>query len=181
MITSQRRKNPSALGATVPLPQGDLKLLESDVAKRLLTSTIPARLAYTSQDGTPRVMPTWFHWTGEDLVMGALVSGPHVRHAAARLGALRAHPDVAITIDTEGFPANMLLIRGRASVTEVDGVVPEYAQAAHRYLGGEGATAYLAQLSQPGRKMARVAVRPTWVGVLDFKNRLPSPLGGVVG
>jgi hypothetical protein len=26
---------------------------------------------------------------------------------------------------------------------------------------------------------ARIAVRPTWVGLLDFVGRLPSPLGGV--
>jgi hypothetical protein len=28
--------------------------------------------------------------------------------------------------------------------------------------------------------MARIAVRPTWVGLLDFAERLPAPLGGVV-
>ncbi len=109
------------------LPQGDLKLLKSDVAKHLLTSTVPARLAYISKDGTPRVVPSWFHWTGDEVVMGTFVSARHVRHPAARLGALRANPNVAITIDTEGFPPNVLLVRGQASVTEVDGVVPEYA------------------------------------------------------
>jgi hypothetical protein len=46
-------------------PQGDLRLLDSDVARRLLSSTIPARLAYIATDGTPRVVATWFHWTGE--------------------------------------------------------------------------------------------------------------------
>jgi hypothetical protein len=51
------------------LPQGDLRLLESDLAKRLLASTVPARFAYMAADGTPRVLPTWFHWTGEELVM----------------------------------------------------------------------------------------------------------------
>jgi hypothetical protein len=166
---------------TMALPQGELKLLQSDVAKRLLISTVPARLAYTSKDGTPRVVPTWFHWTGDELVMGTFVSAPHVRHAAARLGALRANPDVAITIDTESFPPDVLLVRGQASVTEVDGVVPEYALAARRYLGEEGATAYLVQVDRPGTKMARIAVRPTWVGVLDFQTRLPSCLGGVTG
>jgi hypothetical protein len=29
--------------------------------------------------------------------------------------------------------------------------------------------------------MARIAVRPAWVGVLDFETRLPSALGGVAG
>src|SRR6266536_3471314 len=78
-------------GGTMALPQGDLRLLESDVAKRLLTSSIPARFAYTARDGTPRVVPTWFHWTGDELVMPTFLSAPHVRHAAARLGALRAN------------------------------------------------------------------------------------------
>ncbi len=161
------------------LPQGDLRLLESDVAKRLLASTVPARLAYTATDGTPRVLPTWFHWTGDELVMPTFVAAPHVRRPAGRLGALRSRPDVAVTIDTEGFPPNVLLVRGKASVTEVDGVAPEYALAARRYLGEEAATGYLAQVDQPGTKMARIAVRPTWVGVLDFQGRLPAALGGV--
>jgi hypothetical protein len=163
------------------LPQGDLRLLESDLAARLLTSAIPARFAFTWTDGTPRVVPTWFHWTGDELVMPAFLSAPHVRHAAARLRALRTNPDVAITIDTEGFPPEVLLVRGRASVTETDGVVPEYALAARRYLGEEGAAAYLAHIGQPGTRMARIAVRPTWAGLLDFQTRLPSGLGGVTG
>jgi hypothetical protein len=59
------------------LPQGDLGLIETDTAKRLLASTVPARLAYTSTDGMPRVMPTWFHWTGDELVMATFISAPH--------------------------------------------------------------------------------------------------------
>ena len=41
------------------IPQGDLRLLTTDIAKRLLDSTIPARLGYIALDGTPRVVPTW--------------------------------------------------------------------------------------------------------------------------
>ena len=52
------------------LKQGDLALLEHPVAKELLASNIPARLAYVSPDGTPRVLPIWFHWDGRQLVMG---------------------------------------------------------------------------------------------------------------
>ena len=47
------------------LRQGDLRLLEREVARRLLASMIPARFAYVAGDGTPRVVATWFHWTGE--------------------------------------------------------------------------------------------------------------------
>jgi hypothetical protein len=40
---------------TNALPQGDPRLLETEQAVRLLRSTIPARLAFTWTDGTPRV------------------------------------------------------------------------------------------------------------------------------
>lgn len=160
------------------VPQGDLKLLESDVAKRLLTSTIPARYAYTALDGTPRVLGSWFVWTGEELVLPTFISAPHVSHPTYRVRALRANPDVAVTVDTESFPPEVLSIRGRADITEVDGVMPEYAEAAHRYMGTEQATPYLAQIDDPTTRMARIAVRPTWVGLLDFQTRMPSALGG---
>ena len=161
--------------------QGDPRLMDSAVAQRLLASTIPARYAYTSADGTPRVVASWFHWTGEELVMPTFISAPHIRHPAYRVRDLRANPEVAVTIDTESFPPESLTIRGRAEVTEVDGIVPEYALAAHRYLGEEEAGTYLAQIDHPTTRMARIAVRPRWVGVLDFQTRMPSALGGVAG
>jgi hypothetical protein len=167
---------------TSPAPaQGDPRLIESEIARRLLASTIPARYAYTAADGSPRVVASWFHWTGEELVMPTFISAPHIRHPAYRVRDLRANPGVAVTIDTESFPPEVLTIRGRAEIAEVDGIVPEYALAAHRYLGEEEATAYLAQIDQPGTRMARIAVRPAWVGVLDFQTRMPSALGGVAG
>ena len=161
------------------LRQGDLGLLQSEIARRLLSSRIPARLAYIASDGTPRVLATWFHWTGEVLAMPTFLSAPHVRHAAGRLRALRANPDVAVTIDTETFPPEVLTMRGRVTISEVDGVPPEYASAARRYLGDDAAAEYIAQIDQPGTRMARIDLRPSWVGVLDFQSRLPSALGGI--
>jgi hypothetical protein len=66
------------------LPQGDLRLLETDLAQRLLQSAIPARLAFVWTDGTPRIVPTWFHWTGQEIVMVTYVAGPNIgiRHPA---------------------------------------------------------------------------------------------------
>jgi Pyridoxamine 5'-phosphate oxidase len=154
------------------LPQGDLALLDGDVAQRLLESAIPARLAYTAPDNTPRVVPIWFQWTGHEIVMSSM-------GGAAKAAALRQRPDVALTIDAEGFPADVLLVRGRVDVTDVDGIVPEYGQAARRYLGPEGAAAFIAQIDQPSTRMHRIALRPAWVGVLDFKTRLPRVLGGI--
>jgi hypothetical protein len=161
------------------MKQGDLRLLETDTAQRLLSSRIPARFAYIAADGTPRVLATWFHWTGEVLAMPTFLAAPHVRHPAGRIQALRANSDVAVTIDTETFPPEVLTIRGRAEISEVDGIPAEYAAAARRYLGDEAAGAYLAQIDQPGTRMASNSLHPTWVGVLDFRSRRPSALGGI--
>jgi hypothetical protein len=163
----------------VTLEQGDIRLLKTDLAERLLTSTIPARYAYTALDGTPRIVASWFAWTGEELVLPTFLSGPHVSHAAYRVRALQRSPDVAVSIDTESAPPEVLSIRGRAEITEIDGVAAEYAEAAHRYLGAEQAAGYLAQIDQPGTRMARIAVRPSWVALMDFQTRMPSALGGV--
>lgn len=161
------------------LRQGDLGLLSTEAARQLLASAIPARLAYTALDGTPRIVPTWFRWTGEELVMPTYVAAPHIRRPAARLRALRANPAVAITIDTETSPPRALLVRGQAEVSEVDGIDPDYALSAHRYLDEEAAGQLLHLIDDPVTRMARIAVRPAWVGLLDFESRLPEPLGGV--
>jgi len=166
-------------GAKESLPQGNVDLLRSPIAQQLLTSTIPARVAFTAADGTPRIVPTWFHWTGTELVMPTFVSAPHVRHAAARIAALQARPAVAISIDTDQSPPRVLTVRGTATITEHKGVVAEYALAARRFLGDDAAVGYLAMLDDPRTVMARIAVVPAWVGLIDFETRLPSALGGV--
>lgn len=164
----------------VPLPQGHLGLLDTEMAGRLLGSTIPARLAFVAPDGTPRVVPTWFEWNGAEIVMATYVAGPAagIHRPAARIAALRANPAVALTIDTETSPRQCLTIRGRAEINEIVGLAPEYISAAHRYLG-EGASTMLSAMDQPGTIQARIAVRPTWVGLVDFAERLPRTLGGV--
>jgi Pyridoxamine 5'-phosphate oxidase len=148
------------------LSQGDTRLLETPVAQRLLASTELARVAYVAADGTPRVFPMMFHWTGTELVLPTFAG-------ARKIAALRARPAVAITIDTPSQPPEVLLIRGRALVTDVDGIVPEYALAHYRYAGPEQGAKNIAEVDHPGTKMARISVRPTWVGVLDFRTRLP--------
>src|SRR5689334_23017620 len=150
--------------------QGDLSLLNDPVAQTLLNSTHLARLAYVWDDGTPRVIPIWFHWDGKQIVMGTPIDAPKVH-------VLPNHSKVAITIDSEPFPAKVLLIRGTATVTIVDGVVPEYALSAKRYFGEQGANDWLNNLKNLNvKQMARVAVTPEWVNIIDFEQRFPSAL-----
>lgn len=160
------------------LAQGDPELLKTDLAQRLLNSAIPARFAYTATDGWPRVIPVWFHWTGEEIVTAAKIAGPGVRRPARRITDLRANPHVAITIDTEQFPPEILLLRGMATITEIDGVMDEYVLATRRYVDEVVANAILQFVGAPNTRMARIAVRPTWVGLLDFDARVPSAQSG---
>jgi hypothetical protein len=157
------------------IPQGSLELLDTPVARELLASAIPARVAYTAADGTPRIVPTWFQWTNGELVMPTYIQAPHIpAPGARRLAALRARPDVAISIDTGTEPPQVLLIRGKAQISEVDGVDRDYAVSARQYLGEEAARQLLEMVDQPGTRMARITVRPAWVGLLDFAGgRLP--------
>ena len=72
----------------------------------------------------------------------------------------------------------MLLVRGQATIDDIDGVAPEYAASARLYLGDEAAAGLLSMADDPSTRMARIALRPAWVGLLDFDTRLPGPIGG---
>ena len=65
---------------------GDLAALSDPVAQQLLQSTIPARLAYVWRDGTPRVVPIWFHWNGKEIVLGTPQRAPKVRAIESTAG-----------------------------------------------------------------------------------------------
>ena len=147
--------------------QGEVSLLDDPIAQKLLESTIPARLAYVWTDGTPRVVPIYFRWTGEQIVMGTPPRAP-------KLQALGSNPKVALTIDGTTWPYKVLSIRGHADVTMVADVDKDYALACERYMGEEAGRAWVAGLA--GQPMARVTVRPEWVGILDFETRFPSAL-----
>ncbi len=155
-------------------PQGDLSLLGEPVAQELLRSSIPARLAYLGHDGAPRVVPVAFHWDGAEIVFGTWPE-------AAKVSAIRERPEVALTIDGDEFPYKVLQVRGAARVEVVEGVPPEYTAAAERYLGPEQGPARAEQMGQMFPRMARIAIRPSWVGLLDFQARFPKGLAEAMG
>jgi hypothetical protein len=143
-------------------------ILQTDpVARQLLRSAIMARLAYVWPDGTPRVLPMWFHWTGEDILMGAPPNSPKMK-------ALPANPAVALSIDGEAFPYPVLLVRGVATTAILDGPFPEYGAMARRYLGDEGGENFIAVLTSKFPRWSRITIRPEAVRILDFQTRYPS-------
>lgn len=156
-------------GAAMLAKQGSLELLNHPASQELLHSAIPARIAYVWTDGTPRVVPIWFHWNGSEFILGTPPRAP-------KLKALRRNPKVALTIDDNTFPHKVLLVRGTAKMETVVGIVPEYELAAERYFGKEQGRAWVSQLASMLQEMVRITVAPEWVGLLDFQNRFPSAL-----
>jgi PPOX class probable F420-dependent enzyme len=141
-------------------------LQTDEVAKQLLSSPVMARLAYTWSDGTPRVVPMWFHWTGEDILMGAPPNSPKMKALAAR-------PQVAIAIDGIDWPYPWLNVRGTASIEVFPDAFPEYKSMARRYLGDAGGEQFLAARDQTFDSWARITIQPEVVRILDFQARFP--------
>src|SRR5437899_6027043 len=96
--------------------QGSVALLDDPVARELLQSRAPARFAYVWRDGTPRVVPIWFHWNGEEIVLGTPSDAP-------KMNVLRNGAKVALTIESETSDKAML-IRGSIRLDQVDGAAP---------------------------------------------------------
>src|SRR5260370_32344463 len=111
----------------------EMRVLNDPLAQELMGSKIPARVAYISVDGSPRAVPLGFHWNGEQFVICTIPGAPKVR-------ALAAHPQVALTIDTDTFPPHVLLVRGSASLETVRGLY---------------------------QQMVRITIEPRWAKLLD--------------
>jgi nitroimidazol reductase NimA-like FMN-containing flavoprotein (pyridoxamine 5'-phosphate oxidase superfamily) len=138
-------------------------------AQELLESTSAAHLAYIGADGTPRVVPVGYFWTGDEFVVSTATTAPKV-------AALSACPDVALAIDGGNTPgqARALSIRGRASIEIVDGLVEEYLAAARKSMGAEAAAEFEQNCREMYDQMARIAITPYWVRFYDFgAGRLP--------
>ena len=143
--------------------------LSATGAQELLASTSSAHLAYNAGDGTPRVIPVGFFWTGTEFVISTATTSPKV-------AALKARPDVALSVDGGDTPgqARALSVRGRASVEIVDGLVPEYLAAARKSMGAEAAAEFEKNCRAMYDQMARVAIVPGWVRFYDFgAGRMP--------
>ena len=150
-------------------------VMDDPVAQRLMASDTLARLAYIALDGTPRVVPVAFSWNGVALVIGTVPG-------SAKVAALEANPVVALTIDTSPpvWPPNVLLVRGTAAVSLVEGVFPDYVAAARKVTPAEEFPQWEAGVNALYARMARIDVTPTWATVHDFETRMPQAVEELV-
>jgi hypothetical protein len=148
--------------------------LATPIAQALLGSSIPARLAYVGVDGEPRAIPIAFLWTGTNVVV-------HTAPKAAKVRALRQHPGVALTIDTQDrWPPRALLIRGEARVELVDGVPDGYVEASRKVMPLEEFADWERGVRALYEAMAMITIVPTWAKLLDFETTIPKAVEDLV-
>lgn len=145
------------------------EILNRPYSKELLARDL-ARLAFVALDGTPRSIPIGIYWNGTEIVMCTAKN-------ARKLPALRRNPAVALTIDTESHPPNVLLIRGTAELDEVDGIPDEYMRWNGTYeMTPEQRAEWEVGVRALYDGMVRVVVKPTWVKLIDFETTLPTAI-----
>lgn len=154
-------------------PDAIAEILDRPYSRELLARDL-THLAYVGLDGTPRSIPIAFTWNGSAIVMCTPTNAP-------KLGALRANPAVALTIDTDVHPPKILLVRGRAELDAVDGVPDEFLQMNGTYrMTPEQRVAWEAEVLSLYDGMVRIVVTPTWVKLIDFEQTLPSAVEELV-
>jgi nitroimidazol reductase NimA-like FMN-containing flavoprotein (pyridoxamine 5'-phosphate oxidase superfamily) len=84
--------------------------LSATGAQELLAATSSAHLAYNGENGTPRVIPVGFFWTGTEFVVSTATTSPKV-------AALKARPDVALSIDGGDTPEQVRALSVRVRCT----------------------------------------------------------------
>mgnify|MGYP001412248999 CR=1 FL=1 len=155
-------------------PNEIAEVLTKPISQELLARDI-TRLAYVAQDGTPRNIPIGFTWNGAQVVMCTPPNAP-------KLQALREHPMVALTIDTEVHPPKILLLRGRADLDHVDGIPEEYMKANSTYeMTPEQRVTWESEVRSLYRDgMVRIVVTPTWAKLIDFEQTLPTAVEDLI-
>jgi hypothetical protein len=142
-------------------------VLALPLARQLLADEPLARLAYTGRDGGPRVIPIAYLCDGTRLHMWT-------NPGSAKVAALRADPRVAVTIDVMGPPPRVLLVRGRAELTDIDGVPAGYLEASHRTMPAGAWQGFDAQVRALYRSMVAITITAKWAKLLDFEATAPT-------
>jgi Pyridoxamine 5'-phosphate oxidase len=142
------------------------EVLAKPIAQQLLREVPVLHLAYTGLDGGPRTIPIGYLSDGVSFRLWTIPNAPKVR-------ALQADPRVALTVDVLGTPPRMLLVRGRAALTVVDGVPAGYLEASHRGIPRETWDDFDAQVRGLYDRMVEITVTPDWAKLIDFETTVP--------
>jgi hypothetical protein len=149
------------------------EVLAKPYAQQLLNGPEPARMAYDGLDGDPRVIPIGFWTEGARILMATLPK-------SAKVAALHSNPKVALTIDQGAFPPKVLLIRGTAEVTLVDGIPDGYLNAGRKVMTDDQYPDWVAGVRSLYDEMVVITITPTWAKLLDFETTLPKAVADLI-
>lgn len=142
------------------------EVLSKPLAQELLDTSPLVHLAYIGRDAYPRVIPTGYVWKAGKVVTCTPDNAPKVRD-------LKSNPRVALTIDTQGQPPRILLMRGTARMEILEGIPEEYLEASHKYVPRAQWSAFDEQVRGLYPRMARISIIPDWAKLIDFETTLP--------
>ncbi len=121
----------------------------------LSAGTRTGKLAYTSRDGRPLVVPVWFVVEDDTLVF-------NTGKDTAKGRALARDPRTTLCVDTEEPPYQFVQVQGTAELSEEPGELLRTATAiGARYMGEDRAEEFGKRNAVPGELVVRL--RPTKV------------------
>ena len=129
----------------------------------LLREPIVARLATTTDEGYPYIVPVWTEWDGEAAWLVIRAKAEFARHLVAR-------PKVALSIVRPDDPDTRALILGRAEVLEgpgpLEGRTLDIAERMGRRYEGEAGQAYVEESRDWPRLLVRIVPEQivSWTG-----------------
>ena len=114
----------------------DLAKLQNPHTEERLRSEIMLWLSTVRPDGRPHLVPVWFLWDGETILV---FSKPD-----QKIRNLRRNPNVVVSLDTAGQGDDIVLIEGHAELLSdpnIKTTLPTYAQKYAERLSSMGWTA----------------------------------------
>ena len=109
----------------------------------------------------------------KDGPIGRLIFNNPARHNAVSLEMWQAVAQIMEDFENDDA-IRVIVVSGAGGKAFVSGA--DISEFKEKRANEEAAAAYIPEVNQPGTRMASIAVRPTWVGVLDFQTRFPNAL-----
>lgn len=132
------------------------KLTQAERTEFLSEYGILMRVSVVREDGSPLVTPIWFVYEDD-----AIYFTP--REKSEWFACLRRDPRVALCIDEQNLPYRKVIVEGAAEliydIGHDDAWREQYRRIAQKYVGVDGANAYVTNTIDQPRGLFRVALK----------------------
>ena len=111
-----------------------------------------AHFASIRPNGAPHISPVWYHWQ-RDAATVTVVSG----HAAVKTRNIRRNPHAALSIATDEWPYQYVILEGRATIRS-DQLKDAVRRIFSRYEGAERGEQDAAELTEGGQQLVAIEI-----------------------